>query len=400
MLATAALAACSSSSGSSSAAATNSASPGGTATNSANSGGQSGASSSSALPASIPITLIADKSGVFSLYGTQLEAGVRTGIAEVEQSGILKGATFDLTVKDAAGTLSGATTAMAAAVTSHPVAIFGPTISGEALSTAPAAQSAKIPYLVATAPTGITAVGPYVYSMTTGQAAQVPALGIYLANTAKVKKVTVIYAGDNASEVDADHVAKSEFPKAGLQLIDNISTTLTQTDYTSVATKAANDKPDAIGVFGGGPMMANVTKAVRDAGFTGQLFGTMGADGTIEAAGTGANGFLYPVEWAAGATGQASADFASQFKKAYPGTTPYYMAVDGYNDVMFLAQALARAQSTDSAKVVAAMQSIAATGLTVPGGQGTFTGTGNRQFVDPTVIAELRNGKITVASAS
>jgi branched-chain amino acid transport system substrate-binding protein len=371
-----------------------------TACGSSGSGGSTSAGGSSAsggLPSTIPVTLLADKTGPQAFYGAQLEAGVQTALKAVESSGLLGKSKIVLTVKDTTSVQAQAITVMSSIVQSKPVAILGPSLSPEALATAPTAQSAKIPYLLDTSPKGLLDVGDYIYSMTTRHASQIPTLAKHLATT--VKQASIIYSNDNPTIVDADKAAQSAFPAAGVKITDNIGTPLQSTDFSAVASKAIAGKPDAIGVFGGGPMMSGVTKALRAAGYTGPLFGNMGADGTVGKAGDAANGFTYMAEWAPGAPGKMSTDFASQFSAAYPDLTPYYPAVDGYNEVMFLAQALKAAGSTDSAALLKAMQGIAAKGFTTVGGESTFTDTGNRQLVDPSIVAQFNGGKITAVTS-
>ncbi|MDB5910799.1 MAG: branched-chain amino acid transporter permease [Massilia sp.] len=352
-----------------------------------------GGSGLKGLPKSIPVTLIADKTGPQAFYGAQLEAGVRAGLAQVESSGVLKNSKIELTVKDTTSVQATATTVMARVVKSKPAAILGPSLSNEALPMAPLAQSAKIPFLVDTSPKGILDAGEYIYSMTTPHASQIPALASHLAKS--VKNVTVIYSYDNPTVVNADAAAVAEFPKAGLKLVANIGTPLQSTDFAAVATKAISGKPDAIGVFGGGPMMPSVTKALRTAGYTGLLFGNMGADGTIASAGAQATAFIYMAEWAPGLPGQASTDFAKHIAAAAKNLVPAYPAVDGYNEVLFLAAALSKANSTDGPKLLAAMQSVAADGIDTPAGRSTFTAAGKRQLIDPSIVAEFKDGKVT-----
>jgi branched-chain amino acid transport system substrate-binding protein len=360
------------------------------------SSGSDAGAASGGLPASIPVTLLADKTGPQAFYGTQLEAGVRTGLAAVEESGVLGDSKIELTVEDTTSVQATAVQKMAGIVQSDPAAILGPSLSPEALATAPMAQQAKIPYLLDTSPQGLTDVGEYVYSMTTQHASQMPTLAEHLAKS--VKDVTIIFSNDNPTIVDATKAAESDFPDAGLNLIETIGTPLQSTDFSAVATRAIDGGPEAIGVFGGGPMMSALPKALRSAGYTGPLFGNMGADGTIGAAGEAVNGFTYMAEWAPGTPGEMSTEFSARFDEMYPDLDPFYPAIDGYNEVLFLAQALADAGSTDGEAVIAAMQAIADKGFDTISGPATFAGEGKRQLVGPSIVAQFDDGKVSAVT--
>jgi branched-chain amino acid transport system substrate-binding protein len=277
------------------------------------------------------------------------------------------------------------------------VAILGPSLSPEALATAPMAQQAKIPYLLDTSPEGLTAVGEYIYSMTTQHASQMPTLAEHLATS--VDNATIIFSNDNPTIVDATEAAEEAFPAAGVELNEVIGTPLQSTDFSAVATRAIDTNPDAIGVFGGGPMMSALPKALRSAGYTGPLFGNMGADGTIGAAGDAVDGFTYMAEWAPGTPGELSDEFSARFDEMYPDLDPFYPAIDGYNEVMFLAQALADAGSTDGPAVIEAMQAIAEKGFDSISGPATFTGEGNRQWVGPSIVAVFNAGEVSAVTS-
>jgi branched-chain amino acid transport system substrate-binding protein len=353
-------------------------------------------SASGGLPASIPVTLLADKTGPQSFYGTQLEAGVMTGLAALEESDVLGDSKIELTVEDTTSVQATAVQKMAGIVQSDPAAILGPSLSPEALATAPMAQQAQIPYLLDTSPKGLTDVGEYVYSMTTQHASQMPALAEHLATS--VENATIIFSNDNPTIVNATEAAEKAFPAAGVELKEVIGTPLQSTDFSAVATRAIATNPDAIGVFGGGPMMSALPKALRSAGYTGPMFGNMGADGTIVAAGEAVNGFTYMAEWAPGTPGELSTEFSARFDEMYPDLDPFYPAIDGYNEVMFLAQALADAGSTDGPAVIKAMQAIAEKGFDSISGPATFTGEGKRQLVGPSIVAQFNDGKVSAVT--
>jgi branched-chain amino acid transport system substrate-binding protein len=383
--------ACSSSSGS------NKSTPGQTTASTAAATGSGLAAAAGSLPSSIPISLIADMTGQAAFYGTQLAGGVKAGIAEVEAAGTLKGSKFELSVLDTGSVTATASTLMSKAAKSDAVAVLGSSLSQEVLATTPTAHSAGIPYLVDTSPPGVLDAGPEIYAMTSPESGQTLELATQVAK--KDKTVALIYANDSPTIAAVGKETKNAFTAKGVTVKDLIPTSLFATDYSAVVTKAVQDNPDGIGILGGAAMMPSIIKAAKTAGFKGDLFGNAGADGTVDSAGSLANGFQYVTEWASDLPGQVNAEFISQFQKVSPGVTPHYPAVDGYREILFLAQALAKASGTDHKSVLTALQQAAATGFEGPSGKITFTGTGNRQLTGRAVFVTFNDGKASSTSS-
>ena len=363
----------------------------------ASSGGSSSAASNLNLPASIPLTLLADKTGPDAFYGAQLTAGVQAGIDHVNNSGELGKSKFVLTVQDTQSLAATATTLASAAVHSNIPLLLGPSISNEALATTPIAQAAKMPYFVQTSPPGVLDAGDYIYSTTTPEQSQTTTLVSALAP--KLKTVSIIYADDNPTMNSLGPATATAFTAAGSKVNTSIGVPIAATDYSAAVTKAISSNPDGVGIISGGPMMSSVTKALSVAGYKGQIFGPEGADGTIDAAGTAANGFEFTTEWAPDLPGAANTQFQAEMAKLSPSLAIHYPAVDGYTEVLFAALAIEKADSIDPAKVLTGLQQVSAAGFSGPGGDVKFGGDGNRQLQGPAVLVQFNNGKTSRVSS-
>ncbi len=350
------------------------------------------------VPTSIPITAIEDMTGPLAFYGTQVTAGIKAGIAEVKQANLLGGSNFSLTVQDTGGSATTAASLASAATHSGAVAILGSPISNETLAQASVVNSASIPFLAPAAPgPQLLSIGKYVYSMTTPESVQ---LATYVPSLVKKDpKVTIIYASDNDTTVGLNTDVVGDVKSAGGTLVSDVSTTLTATDFSVVATRALQGAPDAIGIMSGGPEVPSLVTTLRADGFKGVLFANEGADGTVNSAGAAANGFQFQGEWAPNVPGAASKGFAQIFAATNPQMTPYYPAVDGYDEVLFLAQAIKASGSATSSGILKGMQQVAATGFTGPGGHIQFTGTTHQQLQGPTIDLVFQNGQILATSS-
>jgi branched-chain amino acid transport system substrate-binding protein len=363
---------------------------------SASSAGQAAATGS--LPAQIPVTVLADETGEGAFYGTQLIAGINAGTKAVEDQGILKGSKISVTVEDTGTNAATASTLVSKAANSKAVAVIGPSVSFEVLAIAPVAQRAGIPLLVDSSGDGaLTSADPYVWSLTTPEQSQISPI---VANMTKsgIKTVAVIYANDIPTDVQINSQLKSTFAASGLKFAADISTSITATDFSAAATKAVQSGADATLTLGGGPMMPSVAKALTSAGFKGIQYGNSGADGNMATLGSAANGYLYSTENAQGQTDAASMEFETMFAAVNPGVTPYYPGLDGYNSVLFLAKAIALANSTSRSAILGALNSVAASGFDGAGGKVAFS---SRQLSLGAVLVKMENGKpVAVPSAS
>jgi branched-chain amino acid transport system substrate-binding protein len=356
------------------------------------------AASGGSLPASIPVTATLDLTGPLAYYGTQAQAGIKAGVAEVQKEGLLGNSKLVISVEDTGGSAATATSLAESAVKSGAVAVVGANISNEALAAAPVVSAASIPFLAPTAPDGLTSISKYVYSTSTSELVQ---LQNYTTTLVKAHpKVTVIYANDNDTTTELAGTLKNTMSQNGGTLVNSIPTPIAATDYSVLATKALDGSPDAIGIMSGGPQQAGLITTLRSLGYKGILFANMGADGTANAAGTAANGLEFQGEWASNVDSSASKTFATVFAAANPSMTPHYPAVDGYDTVMFLALALQKAHSVKGPELLAGLQQIASAGFGVPGGEGTFTGTTQQQFESPTLDLTYQDDKVLQVSSS
>lgn len=351
--------------------------------------------SAAGLPATIPVSVIVPTTGPLGTFGQQVVAGVKAGVAQIEESGVLGNSKIEITVEDTASNPTTAASLTRSTVRSGAVAIVGSPISNEALASAPIANESKIPYLATTAPgPQLPGIGEYVYSMSTPQPVQ---LRSYIDDLVKsAPEVTVIYATDNETTVANTETIKNALRETGGRLVQDVPTTLTATDHRVVATKAIEGSPDAIGVMSGGAQLPALVTELRGLGYTGRIFANGGADVSAPAAGKAVDGLEFQGQWAPNVDTELSKTFAKQVASTSPNVTPHYPAVDGYNSIRFIAEALVKANSTDGEKLVKAMQEIAASGFESPGGPVRFTGTGSRQLESPVYNLTIWDGIVSV----
>jgi len=343
------------------------------------------------LSDTIDVTMVADITGFGAQYGKSYREGAEVAIEEINESDLLGGAKLKLEVEDTGSDPKTAAAAVSAATRSDAVAILGPTLSSEAVAVAPIAQQAKIPYLSDEASTGTQGIGEWVYNMSPAQVNQAPLVAEYVARDADT--AGIIYANDNPSMVDLHDALADELKSAGVEITGLHGTPIAATDFTALATKAISKSPDAIGILGGGSMIPAIANQLRTAGYTGDLFANMGADGSLDSGGEAVEGMIYPTQWVPEVESEESAKFVERYEEMFPDSTPIYTAMDGYEAIKFLALALAEAESTDRKAVLDGLQTVAKTGFESPSGDVTFAGDEGRLKVTPGIIVSFEGGK-------
>lgn len=358
-----------------------------------------GGASSSGLPDEITVAAITSKTGYGALYGTYYEQGVQVAIAEINDSDLLGGSQLKVSLKDTGSDPSRASTLLSEAANSDAVAAIGLSLSPEALSAAPIAQRAKLPFIADTSPADLLAIGDFIYSAAPPQVdTQMPILAEHVSS--QVDNVKIIIANDNPVQVELLDTIEPLLDEAGVDVLDVMETPIAATDLSALVTKAVEGDPDGLVIFTGGPQAAAMLKAIRTAGYEGKLYGSQGFDGVLTNSGAEAEGFQYAPTWARQIDLPENKTFVDGFDGLYPGEGIFWPTIDGYNAVKFLALALEHAQSADREKVLAGLQAVAAEGFATPAGQATFVGDGQRQLSTGGVVVEMQDGEPVMVSGS
>jgi branched-chain amino acid transport system substrate-binding protein len=178
-----------------------------------------------------------------------------------------------------------------------------------------------------------------------------------LVNDRKMK-TAVIFSEDAAWTTPLDAGYKECLPKIGLQILDHIRMSPDTTDFTPIYNKIEGEKPDVMitGISHVGvqptvqwknqqvpiPMLGIASQATNST-FWKDTNGA--ADGVLFQSVSGPGVAVTP----------KSVPFAEAFKSKY-GNFPSYAGYTAYDEVYYIADAVKRAGSTDSDKLVAALE--------------------------------------------
>lgn len=312
------------------------------------SGGGGTTTSASGGEASDPVkfTFIADQAGPGGLYGKAVLEGAQLNVDRINGEGGINGHKLEMEVVDSASDQAQATAAITKVARGEDDAALYGVLSQSALAMGPIAQREKIPFLVSYSQVPeVTKPGDFIYRTSTSEGEWYDGMVKYLAEQKDMKKMTIYYASDNATAVtNTEKVVPGLAEKHGVEIVDKVSVKSTDTDFSSTASKIAEQNPDGVMVLILGAGVNTAITALRRAGYEGVLFGSsaLGA-GALAAAGEDAANTYYPssilaseeVPWESGKA------FLELFKEKN-GKDPTAFHAAGYDQVQLLAEAVGK----------------------------------------------------------
>ena len=246
--------------------------------------------------------------------------------------------------------------------------------SGATRSAAGIFQEAKIPYISAYGiHPDITRAGEYVFRTSFLGHIQGKAGAKLIGEMMGKKRVVMItLQNDFGQSLAAGFSEKA--PDFGIQIVGSYQYSIKDRQFGAIVAKVKADNPEAIYASGyyftAGPLVSQL----RAAGVTCPVIGQEGYDSQkfIEIAGKAAEGVIITTSLDRDSTVPETADFITAFEKQ-AGFKADMVAASGHTAVKVAADAIARAGSTDPAKVLAAMK---ATDLKVSTGTIRFNALG------------------------
>lgn len=227
-------------------------------------------------------------------------------------------------------------------------AIAGYTASNVCQAALPIAQQAKVPAIAADCVVpGLTKIGNYIFrDVVPYNDFLVSMIGTLKKDNPNLKTAAIIYTTANPVFASEDRDMEKEFKKVGIKLVAFETVTSASTsDFSAQMTRIAAAKPDILAVMLEGGQSGPAIVQARQAGMTNTIFiGEMNLNSTavLTTAGTDAIGTYYPAHWTALAKFPTNEKYLADYKKMWH-STPDIFATNGYEAVMVMGQAIAKA---------------------------------------------------------
>ena len=302
------------------------------------------------------IGILVPTTGSEATYGKDMENSFNMAVDEINaKGGIMKQKIVTITGDDACDPQM-ATAAANKLVSSGVVAVVGGYCSGATLPTLSIFNDAKLPFIITAANSSkLAATNPGNSFQTNGTAANQVAKAIEMWQAGGVKTVAIVNQGDGYS-ADLANLAKTEFEKAGGQVVSMEVMNKGEQDTSALVTGIKAKKPDLVfwtAYFADGGIFI---KQLRQGGYTGKIMvGDGSCDPQLMTIGGSATDGVQVLSSPNPAFLPNAAAWVTAYKAKYNQDPGPYSALS-YDGMNLLADAYTRANSMDFAAVVKALQ--------------------------------------------
>ncbi|MGH2859491.1 MAG: ABC transporter substrate-binding protein [Solirubrobacteraceae bacterium] len=367
-------------------------------------GSSGGASAKASGP--IQIAMIAPLTGPYTPIGGGNVAGAKAAVKQINAAGGVDGRKLVLTVMNDQTNPSQSRTLTKSAVDSGKyVAIIGSGFSSSALADEPLATTAKIPYISMSASAAqVDPVRPYVWQIPPTSLVAAQAIAAYMQKAGLTKVALLHDNGGFPTEGVAD--VKKIAPTYGLHIVDDVSFSLSSTDFTSELTSIKGSGANTVWLWNVTPQAITVTKQFRQLGLPQQLVLTHGnpTPQYLQPACPQDNGAIIASTFAQVASPAVSSStlsssvpsktLAEQVNQLL-GKAANQFSYDGYTGVLFLTKAM-KSDGVSHAGIAKALGNATYTG---PEGVYHYSSTNHAGIgADSIVVEKIKNCKLSVVS--
>ncbi len=316
----------------------------------------------------VKIGHVAPLTGPIAHLGKDNENGARLAIEEINKAGLVidgKKVVLTLIPEDDAEDPKTATQVAQKLVDAKVVGVVGHLNSGTSIPASKIYSDAGITQVSpsATNPDYTKQGFKTTYRLVATDAQQGPALANYVINTLKAKTVAIIDDSSQYGKGLADEFEKT-VKAAGLKVVTREASNNKATDFKAILTKVKGSKPDVIMYGGmdatGGPL----TKQAAELGIKANVVGGDGmcTEKLAELAGDAVINVTCSEAGMALSKMANGADFQRRYKERFNSEVQIY-APFTYDAVYVLVDSMKRSNSTDPAKILAAMPDTKLNGL-------------------------------------
>jgi len=331
----------------------------------------------------VKIGLLVPLSGPFTPTGKQLVAAARL---YMQQHGdTVAGKKIELIIKDDTGNADMTKRLAQELVVNEKVSLLaGFALTPGALATAPIATEAKVPQVVMLAATSvITERSPYIVRTSFSVPQTVVPLADWAAENGVKTVVTVV--SDYAPGIDVETAFKQRFEAKGGKVLESLRVPLSSNDFAPPLQRVANAKPDALMAFvpaGVGQIFIRqmVERGLNTSGMKFIAEGSLTEDDIVNQIGDATLGIITSHHYSTAHDSVENKAFVAAYEKANPGTRPNFAAVQAYDGMHVIYEALKKTNgATDGEALVNAMK-----GLTWTSPRGPVT-------IDPATREVIQN---------
>ena len=331
----------------------------------------------------------------FALSGKN---GASLAVEEINRSGGVLGKSIVLLAEDDRGEASEAASAVSKLITrDHVVAVIGEQASSRTLAAAPIAQSYGVPMISPTSTNvEVTKKGDYIFRACFIDAYQGRAVADFARKDRKAQTAAILIDARSDYSVGLAEAFRKSFEAQGGRITSELKYTEGDSDFSAQLTAIRPQKPDVLFVPGYYTDAGLIARQARSLGVAATLLGADGWDSPklVEIGGSAIEGAYFANHYSVDDPAPAVRKFVGSYKARF-GAEPDSIAAASYDAMRLLADAIARAGSTEGERVREALAST----KDFPGVTGVITMDADRNPVKPAVILRVEGGRFRFAGS-
>lgn len=331
--------------------------------------------------------------GGTATFGTSTHEGVVLALEEINAAGGVLGKKIRVLTEDDQSKPEEAVTAVLKLIKQNGVkAVIGEVASSRSLAAAPVCQSSQIPMLSsASTNPKVTQVGDYIFRACFIDPFQGSTMAKFAVGTLKARKFAILTDSKNDYSVGLTQFFRETVKKLGGEILIEESYAEGDIEFKAQLTSIKGHNPEAIYVPGYYTECALIARQAQELGLGAILLGGDGWDSpkTVEIGGKAVEGVYFTNHYSDEEKRPEVLQFINAYKAKNGGRVPDAMAVLGYDSMKLMADAIARAGSTDGPKI---RDALAAT-KDFPGVSGKITIDKDRNAQKAIVVLRIQDGR-------
>lgn len=310
----------------------------------------------------LKIGVVAEFSGPFAEYGTQIENGMKAYLHE--HGDVVAGRKIEILTRDTTGPSPELAKRLASELVTRDKVDFlaGFGLTPNAMAVTPVSREAKKPMVIMNAAASvITTTSPYVARVSQTIAQMSLPMAQWAAKNG-IKKVFILVA-DYAPGKDAEEAFKKGFEAAGGQVVDSAHVPLSNPDFAPFIQRIKDAKPQAVFLFlpageqGVAFMKGFAERGLAQDGIKVIGTGDLTDDGVIDSMGDPVLGVITAFHYSAAHDSPENRAFLKAYAAVAGDKRPNFMAVAGYDGMAAICDAVAKTNGdTDGDKIMAVLK--------------------------------------------
>lgn len=304
----------------------------------------------------LKIAEVVELTGPGTTAGTNFKNGADLAIKEINAAGGVLGRQIEVSSSDTQTNPGIAKGLAQKAIDNEAFAVFGPVFSGSIVVSMAVTREAKVPNFIGGEAANITEQGnPYIFRTSLTQADAMPKVARYLESRKDINTIAVMFVNNDFGKGGRDAIVAA-LKNTHLKVVEDISTSTGQVDFSSAVLKAKQSKADAIFAYLNEEESARLLRELKKQGWDKPVIGetTLTGQKVIDLAGPAAEGAIAHVGLTVDAPLPGMQKFNKDFHAAY-GYTSDHNGIKGYTGVYMLKAAIEKVGKFDREAVAKAL---------------------------------------------